>query len=106
MALEVMKFTYGYMVYDWLDMLRMKGWRIHHLKEMSVHHWGVIAGCLTAIWYKRYIGYGMTMMLMEVNSVFLHTRALLQYANQREFSIFKDSSSIILRLKSKIIFKS
>jgi len=42
-----------------------------------------------AILSNQYIGITVVMGLMEVNSVFLHTRALLQYCNKRKTTCFK-----------------
>jgi len=56
---------------------------------MSVHHSCVIAGCGIVILSNQYIGFSVVALLMEVNSIFLHTRALLQYCNKRKTTWFK-----------------
>lgn len=89
LSFEIIKVTYGYMVYDWLDMLRMANWKIKNLKEMTVHHLCVIAGCMTVVIYRKYANFAMFVMVMEINSVFLHTRALMQYCGLRKKTLFK-----------------
>jgi len=103
LSLEFIKFTYGYMVYDWLDMLRMAEWNVKNLKEMTVHHLCVISGCMTAIIYRQYTSFGMVVMIMEVNSVFLHARALMQYCGLRKKTLFKTMA--ILNILTNIVFR-
>ncbi|XP_065335813.1 TLC domain-containing protein 2-like [Cloeon dipterum] len=65
----------GYFVYDFCDLL------INHRKrssyELLLHHTMVLMCFTLAIVTKHYLGYGLVALLVEVNSVFLHTRQLM-----------------------------
>ena len=59
------------------------------MKEMTVHHFFLIAGAGACIYFQKYGAFAMLGLMMEVNSVFLHTRALIQYCNQRRTLAYK-----------------
>ena len=73
------------------------------MKEMTIHHLCVISGFATGILTNQYAGFGMVALLMEVNSIFLHTRAQLQYCNNRNTVWFKIAS--IGNIITNIIFR-
>lgn len=56
---------------------------------MTIHHACLIIGCINVILSDRFAGFCMVGLLMEVNSLFLHARALLQYCNKRRNIWFK-----------------
>ena len=59
------------------------------MKEMMVHHSIMIGGGLTVMLDKVYGNFTMYALSMEVNSIFLHGRALLQMCNKRDTAAFK-----------------
>ncbi|XP_059482320.1 TLC domain-containing protein 2-like [Neocloeon triangulifer] len=65
----------GYFIYDFCDLL------INHRKrssyELLLHHTMVLMCFGLAVVTKHYLGYGIVALLVEVNSVFLHTRQLM-----------------------------
>jgi len=88
-ATSVMKFSYAYFIYDLWDMLRTNHWNPMKMKEMTVHHFFLIVGAAACIYFQKYGAFAMLGLMMEVNSVFLHTRALIQYCNQRRSLAYK-----------------
>lgn len=65
----------GYFIYDLIDMAvndpKSKTY------ELLLHHFMVILSFMTAMTQRKYIGYTLMALLVEVNSVFLHSRQLL-----------------------------
>jgi len=82
-------FTYSYVWYDLFDMLRSNGFNPFNMKEMMVHHSIMIGGGLTVMLDKVYGNFTLYALSMEVNSIFLHGRALLQMCNKRDTAAFK-----------------
>jgi len=66
------------------------------MKEMMVHHSIMIGGGLTVMLDKVYGNFTLYALTMEVNSIFLHGRALLQMCNKRETAAFKMVSMLNL----------
>jgi len=70
----LVSFSIGYFIYDALDMV------IYHRKrstyELLVHHFMVITCLGIAVSTRQYVAYGGLSLMVEVNSVFLHTRQL------------------------------
>jgi len=64
----------GYFVYDSLDML------LYHRKrstyELMIHHILVILCFGISVSYRQYVAYAAVSLVVEINSVFLHTRQL------------------------------
>jgi len=89
-------FTYSYVWYDLFDMLRSNGFNPLNMKEMMVHHSIMIGGGLTVMLDKVYGNFTLYALTMEVNSIFLHGRALLQMCNKRETAAFKMVSMLNL----------
>jgi len=73
-SLIVVQISFGYFIYDLLDMLRMNGWNPLKLKEMVLHHACCITCATIAVYTGTYSGYAMVGLSMEVNSIFLHAR--------------------------------
>jgi len=65
----------GYFIYDFMDMA------LYHRKrssyELMIHHFCVILCFGLAELTRLYVGFAVVALLVEVNSVFLHTRQLL-----------------------------
>jgi len=70
----LVSFSIGYFLYDALDMV------IYHRKrstyELLLHHFMVITCLGIAVSTRQYVAYGGLSLMVEVNSVFLHTRQL------------------------------
>ena len=73
------------------------------MKEMTVHHFFAINGIGMTIYFQKYGAYSVLALMMEVNSVFLHMRALLQYCDQRRSLMFKIVS--IGNILTNILFR-
>lgn len=65
----------GYFIYDFMDML------LNHRKrssyELMIHHFFVVLCFGLSMLTRLYIGYSVVALLVEVNSIFLHTRQLM-----------------------------
>lgn len=98
----VISFSTGYFAYDLVDML------LHHRKrssyELMIHHIFVLLCFGLSVTTRFYVGYGLVALLVEVNSVFLHTRQLMliQGINKRD-SIYRLNST--LNLVTFIVFR-
>lgn len=70
----LVSFSIGYFIYDALDML------MYHRKrstyELLVHHFLVILCFGIAVFSGQFVAYGALSLMVEINSVFLHTRQL------------------------------
>lgn len=86
-------FSIGYFLYDALDMM------IYHRKrssyELMIHHTLVILCYCIAVFTHTYIAYGALSLMVEVNSVFLHSRQLF---------IICGESKATLRYKTNAMF--
>jgi len=91
-SMFVTRISFGYFLYDLLDMLRMNGWNPIKMKEMTVHHLCCITCFGIAITTGQYLGLAMLVLNMEINSIFLHGRSLLQYCQFRGTSYFAVAS--------------
>jgi len=87
-------FTYSYVWYDLFDMLRTNGFNPLKMKEMIVHHSIMIGGMFTVMQDKIYGNFMLYALNMEINSIFLHGRALLQMCKQRDTTAFRVVSII------------
>lgn len=72
---SLISFSIGYFIYDLIDMAVND--RKSKTYELLLHHFLVILSFTTAMSQKKYIGYTLMALLVEVNSVFLHSRQLL-----------------------------
>ncbi|KAL8619079.1 hypothetical protein ACOMHN_019351 [Nucella lapillus] len=66
----------GYFVYDILDMVVCQ--RTRQSLELVGHHVVIISCYLVAVSTQLYVGYAVVGLLVEVNSIFLHMRQLMQ----------------------------
>ncbi|KAH9516612.1 TLC domain-containing protein 2 [Dermatophagoides farinae] len=77
-------FSLGYFIYDTVEMaayLKKKG-----TAELLLHHFFVISCFLNTVMYKRFIGYNMLALLIEISNVFLHFRQLLLLSKHSKLS--------------------
>jgi hypothetical protein len=73
----------GYFIHDFFDLQKSKKseW------ELQLHH-VIVSLCFgSALLSKQYIGYNMVAFLIEINSMFLHIRSLLQVCGVSKFSL-------------------
>ncbi|KAF5403618.1 TLC domain-containing protein 2 [Paragonimus heterotremus] len=80
---HVVPFTYymvaistGYFLFDFWEMVCQK--RVLKMWELSLHHFAVLSTFIYNILTVKFIGYTVIALLAEVNSIFLHTRKLMQ----------------------------
>nr|CAH8829759.1 unnamed protein product [Trichobilharzia regenti] len=80
---HVVPFTYfmvalstGYFYYDFLDMIAHR--QVFKMWELTLHHISVLGAFTYNVLTVRYIAYTVIALLAEVNSIFLHTRKLMQ----------------------------
>jgi hypothetical protein len=73
----------GYFIHDFLDLSKSKKseW------ELQLHHIIVLLCFGSAVFSKQYIGYNMVAFLIEINSMFLHIRSILQVCGVSKFSL-------------------
>lgn len=73
----------GYFLHDFHDLSKSKKseW------ELLLHHTVVLLCFGSALLSKQYIGYNMVAFLIEINSMFLHIRSLLQVCGVSKFSM-------------------
>jgi len=78
-------FSIGYFIYDALDML------LYHRKrstyELLIHHFFVILCFSLAVVSRQYIAYGALSLMVEINSIFLHTRQLFIITHEPKSSL-------------------
>ncbi|XP_027204013.2 TLC domain-containing protein 2-like [Dermatophagoides pteronyssinus] len=77
-------FSLGYFIYDTIEMaafMNKKG-----TTELLLHHFLVIACFLNTVIYKRFIGYNMLALMIEISNIFLHFRQLLLLSNYSKLS--------------------
>lgn len=83
----------GYFMYDFMDMALY-----HHKRssyELMIHHFCVILCFGLAELTRLYVGYAVVALLVEVNSVFLHTRQLFIIQGfSRQHSVYRLNSLV------------
>lgn len=84
-TLALVSFSIGYFTYDALDML------LYHRKrssyELLIHHFLVILCFSIAVTSGQYVAYAALSLIVEVNSVFLHTRQLFIITGEPKSSL-------------------
>lgn len=71
----LVSFSVGYFIHDFLDMALWHRKRSSY--ELMVHHTCVISCFGLAVWSTMFVGYAVVALFVEVNSIFLHIRQLL-----------------------------
>jgi len=86
-------FSIGYFIYDAIDML------LYHRKkstyELLIHHALVIICFGIAATTKQFVAYGALSLMIEINSVFLHTRQLFIITNEPKSSIRYKANALL-----------
>lgn len=99
---SLISFSIGYFIYDLIDMA--KNDRKSKTYELLLHHFMVILAFSTAMTQKKYLGYTLMALLVEVNSVFLHSRVLLLMQNWSKSSVvYRINNS--LNLGTFVVFR-
>ncbi|XP_060565612.1 TLC domain-containing protein 2-like [Ruditapes philippinarum] len=83
----------GYFLYDSIDMLIYQ--RTRQSLELLLHHVVIISCFGLAILTKLYVGYAVLALVVELNSIFLHTRQLLQCLGFSRTNSFYRLNSLI-----------
>jgi len=80
----------GYFIHDFVDLSksRKSEW------ELQLHHVVVLLCFGSALLSRQYMGYNMVAFLIEINSMFLHIRSLLQVCGVSKFSLAYRVNSI------------
>lgn len=92
----------GYFIYDLLDMLLFNRSRSSY--ELMVHHSFVIVCFGISVVSRRYVGYAMAALVVELNNIFLHLRQLLLLVNFSKSHILYRVNSFI-NMGTFIIFR-
>ncbi|GFS12976.1 TLC domain-containing protein 2 [Elysia marginata] len=95
-------FSVGYFVYDLYDLMRTRSSR--QSVELMGHHVVIIACFMVAVGWRHYVGYAVVALLVEINSVFLHFRQLLQICGVSKFNGWYRLNSLI-NLATFIVFR-
>uniref|UniRef100_UPI00358F7646 TLC domain-containing protein 2-like n=1 Tax=Myxine glutinosa TaxID=7769 RepID=UPI00358F7646 len=77
----LVSFSIGYFVHDILDMVQNQ--RLQRCWELLTHHLVVVTCFGVVVLSRRYVGFAMVALLVELNSILLHTRQLLIMAGYR-----------------------
>lgn len=92
----------GYFVYDTLDMIVYQ--RSRQTLELLLHHFVIIVCFGIAIFTYFYVGYAILALIVELNTIFLHVRQLLQTCGFSKSNQFYRLNSLI-NLGTFIIFR-
>lgn len=77
-AYVLLSFTNGYFIYDFF--LSVVNWGYPGRTEIILHHTVTIICITVAICTRRFVGYCITGLIVEVNNIFLHIRQLFTLA--------------------------
>ncbi|KAK3758158.1 hypothetical protein RRG08_060815 [Elysia crispata] len=95
-------FSVGYFVYDLFDLMSTRSSR--QSIELMGHHVVIITCFMVAVCWRHYVGYAVVALLVEINSVFLHFRQLLQICGVSKFNRWYRLNSLI-NLATFIVFR-
>ena len=89
----LLSFSIGYFLYDALDMA------LYHRKrssyELLLHHFVVVLCFTLAVTSRQYVAYGVLSLMMEINSVFLHTRQLFIITQEPKSSMRYKTNALL-----------
>ncbi|XP_028856891.1 TLC domain-containing protein 2 [Denticeps clupeoides] len=91
----------GYFVYDFIDMILNQ--RISQSWELLFHHMVVITCFGISVLTRHYVGFAVVALLVEINSVFLHSRQVLRMANMSKSTTYRVNSMV--NLGTYVIFR-
>ncbi|VDP13827.1 unnamed protein product [Heligmosomoides polygyrus] len=74
-AVELVLVSFGYLLHDFIDLVVNE--QSARIIELLFHHVVVITGFVVTLATNKYLGVVVFGLLMELNSVFLHTRSLM-----------------------------
>jgi len=94
-AHTLISFSVGYFIYDTIDMLIYQ--RNRQSYELMGHHVVIIVCFGVSIVSRMYVGYAVVALVIELNSIFLHLRQLLQICQfKKDNKIYRVNSIINL----------
>jgi len=89
----LVSFSIGYFLYDALDMV------LYHRKrstyELLVHHFFVVLCFSLAVTSRQFVAYGALSLMVEINSVFLHTRQLFIITQEPKSSMRYKTNALL-----------
>ncbi|XP_013914872.1 PREDICTED: TLC domain-containing protein 2 [Thamnophis sirtalis] len=91
----------GYFVQDFLDMVCNQ--KLQKCWELLFHHFVVIVCFGFAFLARRFVGFAMVALLVEINSVFLHLRTILRMAGLANTPFFRLAS--LVNLGTYLVFR-
>lgn len=91
----------GYFMYDFYDIIMKEG--IYRHWYILVHHFMVIVGFSFCNFFGTHHGFGISALLLEWNTIFLHTRTIL-HLNECENKLI-NRINLMLTILSWIIFR-
>ncbi|KAK6731629.1 hypothetical protein RB195_007852 [Necator americanus] len=87
-ALDLIYVSFGYLLHDFFDLIMNE--QSARIIELVFHHIVVITGFIVTLVTKKYLGVVIFGLLMELNSVFLHTRSLMNlYGVKKKSTSFR-----------------
>ncbi|EYB93034.1 hypothetical protein Y032_0187g1128 [Ancylostoma ceylanicum] len=87
-ALDLIYVSFGYLLHDFFDLVVNE--QSARIIELLFHHLVVIMGFIVTLVTKKYLGVVIFGLLMELNSVFLHTRSLMNlYGVKKKSTSFR-----------------
>jgi len=102
-AFWLAQLSLGYFVYDAFDCARINQFQLSAFPEMALHHLVVLACFGACVTKSMFLGLTMVAMLMEVNSIFLHSRTLCLYSGRKNTNLYRFIS--ISNLVTMIVFR-
>lgn len=98
----LVSFSIGYFIYDALDML------LYHRKrstyELLIHHTLVILCFMIAVVSHEYVAYAALSLMVEINSVFLHSRQLFIITGESKNSL-RYKTNALLNVGTFLLFR-
>jgi len=98
-AAQIPTFSMAYFAYDTTDLLRHESSR--WTRELLMHHAATITAFGSAVLSRKFVPFALWALLMEVNSVFLHLRTLMQIS---EHSIRLPKAFSVIRIINILTF--
>jgi len=95
--------SFGYFIYDAFDFARINNFRLSAFVEMALHHAVCLACFACTVSMEKFIGLTMMALLMEFNSIFLHSRTLLLYSGYKNTLFYTIVS--IMNLTTLAVFR-
>ncbi|CAL1527275.1 unnamed protein product [Lymnaea stagnalis] len=99
---NLVAFSVGYFVHDLIDLIANQ--RKRQSLELIGHHIVIITCFMVAVSSRHYVGYAVVALMVELNSIFLHLRQLLQICGVSKFNPWYRFNSLI-NLATFIVFR-